>query len=295
MRRARFALGAAAVAISAGVLLTTGRASVGPIPGFALLRRGPDGGTVWQGSIPGPVVTSGAVASIVYLPPAFSTAKLYPVVYLLHGLPGSPYSVADGMRFARIADPLVASGTLRPFVAVVPAGPPPKYDGEWAGPWERYVIRDVLPWSAAHLPVEEAAAGRTLAGYSAGGFGAVDIGLHHPTLFSTLESWSGYFDPPHDGPFRRASTATLRANDPTQIVRREAAALRARHVRIYLSVGATRDRWTEERTLAFADELGALRVPFRQWLAPGGHDGRFWRRQLPAALVFAVGAQNSAA
>ena len=296
MRRARVALGAAAVAISAGVLLTTGRASVGPVPGFALLLRGPDGGTVWQGSIPSPVATSaGAIASIVYLPPAFSTARRYPVVYVLHGLPGSPYSVANGMRFAEIADPLVASGVLQPFIAVVPAGPPPKYDGEWAGPWERYLIRDVLPWSAAHLPVEEAAAGRTLAGYSAGGFGAVDIGLRHSALFSTLESWSGYFDPPHDGPFRRASTATLRANDPAQLVRRDAAALRASHVRIYLSVGSTHDRWTEERTLAFADELSALRVPFRQWLAPGGHDGRFWRRQLPAALVFAVETQNSAA
>jgi enterochelin esterase-like enzyme len=258
------------------------------MPGFTLLRRGPDGGTVWQGTIPGSIAPRWGVGhSIVYLPPGFSSAARYPVVYVLHGLPGSPYSVANGMEFADIADPIVTSGVLQPFVAVVPAGPPPTYDGEWAGRWERYVIRDVLSWSETHLPVEDRAPGRTLAGYSAGGFGAVDIGLRHPALFSTLESWSGYFDPPHDGPFRHASAATLRSNDPTLLAPREAAALRGNHLRVYLSVGSTYDRWTEARTLAFAAELRALRISLRLWLAPGGHDGKFWRRQLPAALAYA--------
>lgn len=292
MRRIRLALAAAAMAFSAGALLAAGRASVGPIGGFTLLRRGPDGGTVWRGVIPNTVESRARDGqSVVYLPPHFSTTGRYPVVYILHGLPGSPYSVVDGMAFADIADRLVTDGVIRPFVAVIPAGPRPKYDGEWAGPWERFLIDDAVPWSETHLPVDEDAAGRTLAGYSAGGFGAVDIGLRHPALFATLESWSGYFAPPHDGPLRTASLAALRAHDPTVIVRRDAAALRARRVRFYLSVGSTHDRWTEARTLAFAAELHSLRIPHRVWLAPGGHDGRFWRQQLPAALEFAVPAR----
>jgi enterochelin esterase-like enzyme len=140
----------------------------------------------------------------------------------------------------------------------------------------------------AHLAVAADAAGRTLAGYSAGGFGAVDIGLRHRSTFGTLEAWSGYFEPPHDGPFRHASTTKLEDHDPTSLVRRNAADLRRAPVRLYLSVGSTHDRWTERRTLAFAHELRALRLPFRLWLAPGGHNGRFWRRQLPSALEFAV-------
>ena len=289
MRRALLVALAAAMALLAGAVLTASNASVGPIPGFSLLRAGPDGGADWQGVIPDTVAqraTGGA--SIVYLPPGYSAAQRYPVIYVLHGLPGSPYSVVDGMRFAGIADRLIAAGALRPFVAVIPAGPGPRYDGEWGGVWERYVIDDVLPWSQSYLSVDERAAGRTLAGYSAGGFGAADIGLRHDGAFGTLESWSGYFEPPHDGPFRRASAATLIANDPTSIVRRDAGALRRAPVRIFLSVGSTQDRWTEARTLAFADELRTLRLTFRLWLAPGGHDGRFWRRQLPAALEFAV-------
>ncbi|HEX6763173.1 MAG TPA: alpha/beta hydrolase-fold protein [Gaiellaceae bacterium] len=287
MRRALLAALVAALGLVAGVVLTASSASVGPIPGFSLLRTGPGGGTDWQGVIPDTVrPRAGNGESIVYLPPGYSPAQRYPVVYILHGLPGSPYSVVDGMRFASIADRLVAAGVLRPFVAVIPSGPRPHYDGEWGGVWERYLIDDVLPWSQTYLPVDRGAAGRTLAGYSAGGFGAIDIGLRHPAMFGTLEAWSGYFEPPHDGPFRRASAAALLANDPTSIVGRDAAQLRARE-RFFLSVGSTHDRWTEARTLAFADELRMLRLPFRLWLAPGGHDGRFWRRQLPAALEFA--------
>ena len=289
MRRAGLALGAAAVAVAGCVLLAASSASVGPIPGFTLLARGPDGGAVWQGRIPSTVAPRAARGeSIVYLPPHVSTAARYPVVYVLHGLPGSPYSVVDGMALADIADRLVSADVIRPFVAVVPAGPKPKYGGEWGGRWERFLIRDVLPWSDAHLPVESTVAARSLAGYSAGGFGAVDIGLRHPTSFGTLEAWSGYFQPPRDGPFRGVSAATLNANDPRSLVRREAAVLRDAHVRFFLSVGTTGDRWTQGRTLAFAAELRALAIPYRLWLAPGGHDARFWRRQLPAALAFAV-------
>ncbi len=289
MRGGRVALGAAAVAFSAGALLTAGRASVAPVAGFALLGTGPDGGTAWQGVIPDTVAQpEPGGASIVYLPPHFSTTRTYPVVYILHGLPGSPYSVVDGLRFADIADRLINARVIRPLIAVMPAGPTPKYDGEWGGRWERYVVDDVLPWSEAHLPVDGFAAGRTLAGYSAGGFGAVDIGLRHPALFSALESWSGYFEPPHDGPFRHATAAALNAHDPTLLAERDAAALRSRSIRFFLSVGSTHDRWTEARTLAFASELQALRLRYGLWLAPGGHDGRFWRVQLPAALEFAV-------
>ena len=288
------ALGAAA--LLAGLFLAPGSASAGPVAGFALLARGPDGGSAWQGVIKAPATApERADESILYLPPHFSTAQSYPVVYILHGLPGSPYSVVDGMRFSDIADELISHGVLQPFVAVIPAGPPPKYGGEWAGRWERYLVDGVLPWAETHLPLEGGAGGRTLAGYSAGGFGAMDIGLQHPSMFATLEAWSGYFAPPHDGPFRHASGAVLRANDPSEIVRRDAALVRRAGIRFFLSVGSTRDRWTEARTLEFAAELRRLHVPDRLFLAPGGHDGRFWRRQLPAALEFAVPAVTRAA
>ena len=83
---------------------------------------------------------------------------------------------------------------------IPPAGLDARYRGEWTGLWENAGVESVVPWVDAHLPVIRNRAGRILAGLSAGGYGAVDIGLRHPLLFwRTLESWSGDFGAPHDG------------------------------------------------------------------------------------------------
>src|SRR5690242_6609070 len=117
------------------------------------------------------------------------------------------------------------------------AGADRDYNGEWAGPWEREVVRGVVPFVDTHLPTMAAPSGRVLAGLSAGGFGAVYIALRHPGLFGSVESWSGYFHPLHDGPFKHDSKAELRANDPSVIVAAEGAALRDDGTRFFLSSG----------------------------------------------------------
>jgi enterochelin esterase-like enzyme len=290
-------LGLGAILVVAAIVTSLGSAeppplaeNIGtPIRGFSLLALGPDGGTAWQGVIPNSFVREDRRPSVLYLPPGYSTRHRYPVVYLLHGLPGSPYSYVFGLRLVQIADRLIATRVARPFVAVMPvAGKTSRYGGEWAGPWERYVVSDVVEWTDAHLPAERGAKGRTLAGLSAGGFGAVDIGLRHPRMFATLEAWSGYFSPPRDGPFKGASGAVLREHDPVLLVRREARELRRAGTRMLLSVGTTDDRWTAARTRAFGAELRRLGIDHRLLLEPGGHNHRFWRRQLPAALTYAV-------
>jgi len=176
-----------------------------------------------------------------------------------------------------------------PFVAVMPpAGVTWRFHGEWTGPWERFLVDDVLPWTDAHLPVSRAPPERTLAGLSAGGYGAVDIGLRHPGLFGTLEAWSGSFDAPRDGSLRDADATVRAAHDPTLLVEREAPLLRRLGTRVFLSCGSTHDRITAGWTRHFAALLSALRLRHRLWLGPGGHDGRFWRSQLVPALEYAL-------
>src|SRR5437870_910677 len=82
------------------------------------------------------------------------------------------------------------------------------------------VARGVVPWANAHLPIERGAHARTIAGMSAGGYGAVDIALRHPGLFDAVESWSGYYRPLRDGSLARAGRRTLAAHDPLRLVRR---------------------------------------------------------------------------
>jgi enterochelin esterase-like enzyme len=263
-----------------------------PLPGWTHIDTGPDGGSVWQGVIPSPGFPGLRRDSAVYLPPGYPGRSRYPLLVVLHGFRGAPDSIVFGLRFAQLGDAEIASGRSRPFVAVMPvAGTSSRYDGEWAGPWERWVVGDVVPWARRSLPVLGGRADRAIAGYSAGGYGAVDIGLRHPRLFGTLESWSGYFRPFADGPLRGASRAVLAAHEPTRLAAREARLLRRLGTRFYLSCGSTHDRITAAWARTFDRELVRLRLPHDLVLRPGGHDGRFWRAQLPTALDYAFDAR----
>jgi len=282
-----------AILICAAVALTGCGGGSAPARGilpasFTVIARGPDGGTMWQGTIPHPHARDALRPAVVYLPPQVSRSRRYDVVYLLHGFRGSPLGYVHGLRFAEIADREIARRHVPPFIAVIPAaGPTVRYNGEWAGRWERLVVRDDVPWVDAHLPVLTGPKHRAIAGDSAGGYGAVDIGLRHPDLFGVLESWSGYFHPIADGPLADATPARLRAHDPELLARRERSTLRRLGTSIYLSCG-TRDAAALRDTRRFARELADLGVTHSLVVRPGDHGGRFWRAQLPAALAYAV-------
>jgi enterochelin esterase-like enzyme len=257
-------------------------------PGFHQIETGPDGGTVLQGWIPDPVQPRFFRPTVVYLPPGYDPSRRYPVLYLLQGFPGSPYQFVDGIDLPGYADPRIAAGTLPPFVAVIPPAGIDAHHGDWTGVWESYLVDDVVPWADANLATLDDRDGRVLAGLSAGGFGAVDIGLRHPELFSTLEAWSGYFRPLRAGALVHADAAGLHAHDPSLLAVREAPLLHRLKTRFFLSSGTTHDRLTAAGTKAFSVELRTLGVPHRLWLGAGGHDGRLWRAQLPAALAYAL-------
>ena len=257
------------------------------LPSFVEIAHGPAGGTVWQGVIRNNAFPFSSRLSLVYFPPGFSAQRRYPTLYVLHGIRGSPYSIANGLRFASFADNAIVAGQVRPFLAVMPpAGLTARFSGEWTGVWERYVVEDVVPWSDRNLPVLRPRAARAIAGLSAGGYGAADIGLRHPALFGTIESWSGSFFAPHDGSLRHASAKQLAANDPTLLAEGEATRLRRQRTRFFLSCGS-RDPVNLLRSIQFARLLAGLGVRHRTFFAAGGHDGRFWQAQLPAALHYA--------
>lgn len=252
------------------------------LPGFTPYATGPDGGAVLGGIFPG-----GERAGYVYLPPGYDPLQRYPVVYLLHGMPGSPSEYLAGTGLLDFADDAVSSGRLRPFVAVMPAaGPDPKYNGEWAGPWEREVVDDVVPFVDAHLPTVAAPSGRVIAGLSAGGFGAVYIALRHPTLFGAVESWSGYFRPLRDGPFKHATKAELDSSDPRLMAAADGAELR--RMRFFLASGPFHSHWFRPaETWAYARTLRGLHVRVRTYYY-GGRRGE-WKAQLATGLAWAFG------
>jgi enterochelin esterase-like enzyme len=295
MRRACLPVFALAVAGAAAAAAW----GVGPsassafLPSFVQIGTGPAGGTVWRGVIPNGTYPRSHRISIVYLPPDFSPHRRYPTLFVLHGIRGSPYSIANGLRFADFADSEIVAGRVRPFLAVMPpAGLTARFDGEWTGVWEHYVIRDVLPWAEGDLPALPFRRDRAIAGLSAGGYGAADIGLRHPRLFGTIQSWSGSFTAPHDGSLRHASGEQLAANDPTHLAQTRVALLRRLGTRFFLSCG-TGDPGNLVRAIDFSRLLSELGLPHRTYVGIGGHNGRFWQAQLPEALRYAFPTHRS--
>lgn len=281
MRRLVPILAALALAGSAG-------AEAPPLPSFANIDSGPAGGLVVRGVIPG----STGRKSLLYLPPGFPAGAPYPVVYLLHGMPGSPWEYTESLRLASAADGLISSGLTKPFIAVIPvAGVTAKDNGEWTGPWENYLVRSVVPWVDANLPTDASPTGRVLAGLSAGGYGAVDVGLRHPGLFGMLESWSGYFTPFRDGSLKGLSKQALAAYTPTSLVRANAAALRAAGTQFVLSTGPGHGHVHARDTFAFADELRTLALPYRLWVVPISQQKWPYYPQLVHGLLTAFSAR----
>jgi enterochelin esterase-like enzyme len=227
----------------------------------------------------------------VYLPPGYAAhpSRHYPVLYLLHGVPGRPGAFLDTVRMGVVEDELVALNKARSMILVMPFGSTGSFtDKEWANGvrphegWETFVARDVVGAVDARYRTIRRASGRALAGLSEGGYGAFNIGIHHPHEFRMLESWSGY---EQADPVRAVFGTDAKAiahNSPQLTLTPAARTLKRHHVYFWFYSGRS-DRLRPQNT-AFASELTALRIPHHYYVVRGGHDWALWRGN--AALAY---------
>src|SRR5206468_12353086 len=125
---------------------------------------------------------------------------------------------------------LVARGRSKPLILVMPFGSTGTFnDKEWANSWSTFLARDVVRYVDAHYRTVAAPGARAIGGLSEGGYGAINIALHHPHEFSVVESWSGYERPDPLRSIFGPHLQLLSANDPRLLLRREAPALRRVH------------------------------------------------------------------
>ncbi len=232
----------------------------------------------------------------VYLPPGYfqHPRQRYPVYYLLHGSPGAPTNFFHVADIEVAEDLLVAKGLMKPMIIVAPTGGPSFFsDTEWANGvrkntgWETYVVRDLVEVVQHDFRAIPSGRYRIVGGLSMGGYGALDMAIHHPGEFDVVESWSGYMWADRvPGVFGAHPKRSMMLYDsPAFEVRRVAKRLRADHVFIWFYSGR-RDplRFQNER---FATELQALHIGHSFLLEPGGHDWRLWRSMTPSALLVA--------
>jgi enterochelin esterase-like enzyme len=224
-------------------------------------------------------------SAVVYVPGgrASDGDPRYQVVYLLHGYPSNPDAAISSLQVGGVVDQLVATHQLYPTLVVVPDGNgSASSDAEWGdtangNSVETWLTTRVVPAIDAHYNTFGANF-RGIAGYSAGGFGAVNLALRHPDLFRWAGSWSGYFEARSD-----IFGANAAANSPSTIAHQLSSEQR---MPIYLGAG-TDDRYFLNDTARFHDQLISLGWPnVQNNVVPGGHSMEAWRDQMARSLLW---------
>jgi S-formylglutathione hydrolase FrmB len=215
-----------------------------------------------------------------YLPPGYQTSGLrYPVVFFLHGLPAGPHAYRDVAWLRNALDAL-----SRRVILVAPQGAAkPNDDPEYLdwGPgrnWEKALAVELPRYVDSRLRTIRGRDGRALVGLSAGGYGAVILGLHHLDDFAALQSWSGYFHPADP-----AGTRALHLGSAVRHARVNAHAFvatlkrdRARRPTFFAFYVGKGDRRFRAENVQLDHELAEAKVPHVFALYPGAHEGSVW-------------------
>lgn len=290
-RRVRAAAGAMALAAA----LVAALAAAAPAP------RAPETphGTVSRMSFAVPELGDSSRAVRVYLPPSYDAGgppRRYPVVFLLHGWPGSAANWFELGRVPATADSLIASGQIPEVILVCPDGNGTGLLGRsyWIDSWdgrrrfESWLAGGLVAWVDAHFHTRREPAARAIIGLSDGALGAFNTVLRHPDVFGAAGGHSGDYQPRKGfgtgaifGPDPGARALEV-ANTPTAYLARVAAT--AREQVLYLDTGLG-DGEALEGSRALDAELTELGVPHEYHEFPGSHTWGYWRAHVRESLI----------
>ncbi len=236
----------------------------------------------------------------VILPRDYETSRTtrYPVLYLLHGLFGH-YS--DWATKTNVAD---YAAQYR-IIVVMPEGNDGWYTDSASVPadkYESYILKELIPDVQKRYRTIETRYGRSIAGLSMGGYGALKFGLKSPDSFVFAASMSGALaaatwteddlkalKPIRDSVFNvfgPVESQTRKANDIYDMARRASAARVAALPYFYLDCG------TEDLLISFNQQFAALlrekKIPHEYRELPGDHNWAFWDQQVPEVLRIAA-------
>jgi enterochelin esterase family protein len=217
----------------------------------------------------------------VYTPPGYDkeTKTRYPVLYLFHGANADETAWQRLGRANLILDNLLASGTARPFLIVMPLGygvspgspAPPGKNTELFG---KDLREDVIPFVESTYRALADRDHRAIVGLSMGGGQALSIGLNHLELFSHVGGFSSGLGP-----------AAEFANTYAAAIARPAGTNSALRL---LWIGCGIDDGAFAASKSFSEFLTAHTIAHTFRATEGAHTWIVWRRYLNeiAPLLF---------
>ncbi len=153
----------------------------------------------------------------IYLPKSYETCpeKRFPVIYYLHGIPAwenslvnpIPYFILEQVAgltapvdfpdegFISWVNNLIENEGMKEAIIVMPNAAN-KYgvsfytNNEVQGNYEDYIVKDVVSYIDSHFRTIPHFNFRALTGHSAGGYGALKLGMKHPHVFGRVAGLS---------------------------------------------------------------------------------------------------------
>ena len=256
------------------------------------------GGGFEETTFHGPV--SGITSQVyVWTPPQYAEEPhtYFPVLELLHGVPGSPGGWTGPMNVVQHLEAVEGSGAVFPYILVVPEVTP--VDGHTMS-WnneecsnvpgdanvDAWLTQDVRNMVVDDFRAEPAADGWGLMGYSTGGFCAAKLVLQHPDKYRAAVSLSGYYTP----------DSLELSNDP-ELNRVDSPLWLISHTKTpavsLLMTASAEDRVdpaaeaAQMITAAKGNPL-ARATDVQSFVAPlgGGHNQSAWEKMLPTAFTW---------
>ena len=209
----------------------------------------------------------------VYTPPGYdedATAR-FPVLYLLHGYSDTEDSWRVSGRVDVILDNLIADGSARPMVVVMPFGYAPSQAGDGDGEWpdwfgrvtprlQPYVVEELVDLVDTSYRTRAESASRAVAGLSMGGGQTLAYGLGRSDVFG----WVGAFSSAVFEPFHDPLLDAERLNADLSL----------------LWIGCGRDDFLYELNMRFVEKMNSLGVRHVAHITEGDHSWPIWHGYL---------------
>lgn len=282
---------------------TVGRRTVLAGMGAAVAAAGHAAAREWRVVPDGCVTAAGTwLPYNVFLPSGFDPRNgPHAVLVLLHGAHADEQYWAGQIRLWRAVEGAVAAGRIPAPIALMPGAPEAWWIDSPAALAETAVVQDLLADAALKYPLAAARSARAIAGYSAGGYGALRIALKYPALFGAAALWAPaiYAETPPPISAARTSPAFAGADgrfDPARWRRHAWPGLlpaylaQTARVAFFLAAGEADPLGIASETRRLAAALQAAqpeRVTAR--FVAAGHTAQVWEETVEEALGLLLG------
>jgi S-formylglutathione hydrolase FrmB len=222
----------------------------------------------------------------IYLPPDYATsAKRYPVLYMLHGMSGTKEEWAQYGIFTA-ADRMIRAHEIRPLIIVLPQGDQ-AYWVDHALPtdkeaWGRYMARDVVASVDSQFRTMNESAHRAIGGVSMGAHGAMQLAMNFPNIFSVVGAHSLVLRRYDTAPAYFGSLVDWAKRDPMQLVYSTAQSVK--RLDLWIDIGKD-DPWAKLAE-QFNGELASLKIDHEFHMWSGDHSASYWQSHLADYLRF---------